>query len=986
MSRALILLIVLLITVSAQEPGARYLIITHDNFYDDILPLAEWKHKKGMKTKIAKLSEIGSSATEIRNYILNAYNTWQIPPEYLLLVGAPNYIPFPTAGGTISDNYYTDLSGDLFNEILSGRLTVHNVTEAQTVVNKILLYERYPNTTDSLWFTNACLIANEDYGAYPPQGNDTVYWNDIRLAKNHMLANGYNTIDTFSCGLGNNANSVINAVNNGRSFVVYRGQGLNNWYTPFGVNADNTSNGSRLPIVLSMTCRTMGTGSSPAAAEKWLLTGTPTTPRGGAGYFATTTVGGGFITFLRSRACRGFFDALFVDRKRTFGECCEGGRRLAYDTYGWASEYRGFTTLGDPEMNIWTDTPCSLIVNHPPMVPIGSADITVNVAWASNGIPMTDAIVCILANEDTTVYAVDTTDTNGDAVFNLYPQIVEDTLYVTVTGKNLLPYEGFMFTTVSGDFVGYYASAIDDTTGGNANGQINPVEVINLRMWIKNYGENPIQGVMGVLQTSDPYTMIIDSLKSYGNMNANEVCSTGTDGYDFSTALNIPDGHMINFDLICRDINDSTWVSHFGKQVHAPILNYYDAVVLNGELEPGETVSVAVGLVNEGSATADSLTATLRTLSNFIYISDSTGYYAQVTPGNTASNNLDPFVIIIDSNAPNDTTAQFTMILNSTHYVDTISFSLRIGRKHFYIWNPDPTPIPGNNMFTILTNLGYIGDYGTSLAADLEMYQALFICLGVYPNNHVINSTSPEASGIVDYLQNQNGRVYLEGGDVWYYDPPTGYDFSLLFGIDASSDGSSDMGPVTGEMNTFTQSMNFSYAGENSWMDHVDPSGSGFLIFHDGDDYYNCGVANDAGNYRTVGTSFELGLLIDATTPSTRATLLDSIMHFFGISTGITETTEQEAQRTVTLEVFPNPCRGTMFIRTQAQPDKGFHSHITIYDVSGRMVRQYRSMTGDQLISWSGQDEKGRDLPGGIYFVRFTAQNTETTQKVVFLK
>ncbi|MGB7054653.1 MAG: C25 family cysteine peptidase, partial [bacterium] len=126
MKRTLIFLAALCTIVIAQESGARYLIITHDSFYDDILPLAEWKHKKGMKTKITRLSETGSSSAEIRNYILNAYNTWQTRPEFLLLVGAPNFIPFPYVSGTISDNYYTNMDGDIFNEILSGRLTVHN--------------------------------------------------------------------------------------------------------------------------------------------------------------------------------------------------------------------------------------------------------------------------------------------------------------------------------------------------------------------------------------------------------------------------------------------------------------------------------------------------------------------------------------------------------------------------------------------------------------------------------------------------------------------------------------------------------------------------------------------------------------------------------------------------------------------------------------------------------------------------------------------
>ncbi len=34
--------------ISAQETGARYLIITHDTYYDAIVSFAEWKTEKGL--------------------------------------------------------------------------------------------------------------------------------------------------------------------------------------------------------------------------------------------------------------------------------------------------------------------------------------------------------------------------------------------------------------------------------------------------------------------------------------------------------------------------------------------------------------------------------------------------------------------------------------------------------------------------------------------------------------------------------------------------------------------------------------------------------------------------------------------------------------------------------------------------------------------------------------------------------------------------
>ncbi|MDH4212023.1 MAG: C25 family cysteine peptidase [candidate division WOR-3 bacterium] len=439
MRRYVSVFLLLCTLVLAQESGARYLIITHDDFYNAIQPLAEWKHRMGLKTKVVKLSQIGSTTTAIKSYIDNAYDTWPIQPEYILLVGSPYHIPFYIFSNyNYSDNYYTNMDTDIYNEILSGRLTVHNDTEARTVVNKILLYEKTPYIADSSWFLNACLIANEEGYTYPPPywSDDSIYWDDVRYAKGYMLANGYHTIDTLSKLLGNNYNTVINRVNQGRAFVLYRGCGTNNWYTPFAVDANQTQNGAMLPIVLSVTCGTLNTGYTSAAAEKWLLTGTPTSPRGAAGYFATTTSGSN-IAHLRSAVAKGFMHAVFEQRKQTFGEACEGGRLNVYSMYNSSSEYRGFTTCGDPSMRLWTAVPKRLDVIHDSTLSLEQDSLVITVLFQDE--PVESALVCVLL--DTTVYEYGYTPDDGLIKFHFsqYP-LNPGYMHVTVTARNKIPY------------------------------------------------------------------------------------------------------------------------------------------------------------------------------------------------------------------------------------------------------------------------------------------------------------------------------------------------------------------------------------------------------------------------------------------------------------------------------------------------------------------------------------------------------------------
>ncbi len=279
-------------------------------------------------------------------------------------------------------------------------------------------------------------------------------------------------------------------------------------------------------------------------------------------------------------------------------------------------------------------------------------------------------------------------------------------------------------------------------------------------------------------------------------------------------------------------------------------------------------------------------------------------------------------------------------------------------------------------MHDILISLAYTGNHSITLppSDNLHHYQSIFVCLGVPWNRYIIFALSPEANALVDYL-NSGGRMYLEGADVWYDDLQySSYDFGPHFGVNAVSGGSGYLGPVIGEPGTFTEGMYFNnYVGGNSSIDHIDPTGTGFLIFHDGNDNYNCGVANDAGTYRTVGTSFELAYLVDGGGVSTTAVLLDSVMHFFGVfPTGVEEVTKFDVN-VPTLKVYPNPFSKLINISFEkVHGAKGIG--LKIYDISGRLVKSFLLSTFDFplpiSVAWNGTDDRGIHLPAGIYFLK----------------
>lgn len=168
-----------------ENDGAEYLIITHDNFYDEILPLAKWKQKKGLTTKVVKTSQIqtgGSlTASDIKDYIQDAYDDWTPTPAYILLVGDSEFIPtnYETThpsdshGGfdIASDLHYVTVHGtDYFPDIFIGRLSVDSDDHITTIVNKILKYERNPPVEAGFYnnITAAAFFEDQDVWLGPP--------------------------------------------------------------------------------------------------------------------------------------------------------------------------------------------------------------------------------------------------------------------------------------------------------------------------------------------------------------------------------------------------------------------------------------------------------------------------------------------------------------------------------------------------------------------------------------------------------------------------------------------------------------------------------------------------------------------------------------------------------------------------------------------------------------------------------------------------
>ena len=130
---------------SRDEDGVEYLIITHDLFLEKCRELVDFRIRQGISTLAVPLTETGSTTGEIKTYIDNAYNSWDIPPISVLLIGDWELLPGPVwQSYCASDNIYADINQDGLPDIFISRIPVMTIAELETILEKIISHETNP--------------------------------------------------------------------------------------------------------------------------------------------------------------------------------------------------------------------------------------------------------------------------------------------------------------------------------------------------------------------------------------------------------------------------------------------------------------------------------------------------------------------------------------------------------------------------------------------------------------------------------------------------------------------------------------------------------------------------------------------------------------------------------------------------------------------------------------------------------------------------
>lgn len=671
------LLVLVCVSIAAADPGARYLIVAPDAFVEILRPLADWKTQKGMLARIVPLSITGSDPNQIQTYIRDAYSTWPIPPEYVLIAGSANYIR-AFNDGVYHDCGYGDMGGDYKMELPVGRLPFETARECSTMVAKTLAYER--PTGDTGWAARAATVVREDNDP----ADDSIYWNDSRLLHRYLISNGAVRVDSLSRLNGHNSGDVDNAAREGRGFLTYRGQGVSSWWSPFNtVNPSGWNNGGALPVVVGGTCATMTLYPGESMYGDQFVRAGSTAGLGGAICYFGTTASGSNIARARSNCYRGFVSSLFFENSSSLGYATLGGRAA---TQSSQSRYLEWNLFGDPELNVWTRAPRAASVEHPAAIVMAPQDF--QIAVTSEGQAVQGVWVC--AWLDSVVYAWGVTNAAGRVTLAVNPTHLGEML-VTVTGQNLMPYEGSCQVTAGTRPYLVTAGELVEDYVGNHDGIVNPGERAWLTVSLHNIGQVSATGVEARLATTSPSVLIDDSLAAYGTILPDSTAAG--DRFALTVDTTGHEGDPMELTLTCWDAEGDTWQHRLDLSVRGGRVVLVEVRLFddppggdgNGRLSAGESGRLELRLVNAGGGPLRELVGVLRSDDSSVLVVDSTGFYGWAGVGETLAGATDRFAITagpgLNTTQPARLGLGFAGSGGTYRYHDTTSFEVEVDER-----------------------------------------------------------------------------------------------------------------------------------------------------------------------------------------------------------------------------------------------------------------------------------------------------------------
>ena len=900
----------------------KYLIIAHDMFADneDLLSFVHWKKRIGYLVEVAYTNAIGTTTTDIQNYIQAEYANATVEnpaPTFVLLVGDVDQIP--TFTGT--QNHKTDLyyatwtSGDYLPDCYYGRFSAQNIGQLLPQIEKSLMYEQY-TMPDPSYLGKAVLIAGNDDVWAPTHLNGQINYIFDNYINTSSTTHNYTTVYKHLYDCSGEAETIRQEISDGCGWANYTAHGSGYGWNEPAFTCDHIpymTNADKYGFMIGNCCLSCTFGDPECFAEALLRV----PDKGAVGY-----IGGSDITYWDEDFYWSVGFRSIIDSIPTYDANGLGSYDKLFHTHGenhdaWVTSIAGYMTagdlavegsssdlkqyyweayhlMGDPSLKPYMGIPTHLTVSSDDVLLVGST------SYELQTVPY--AYAALTYNNE--LIAAAFTDASGYASLTFSAVDIPGDYELAVSAQNHIQFfKNVQVIAPSGPYVAVSASSLSEFSIPL------PGATVSMDVALTNYGVATAYDITTTLSSSYPG---IDILQGSVSDSSLAVDSTSTHYNAFAIALpaDAQDGDVIPF-VITTAFGDETTTKVFTITVVAPLLSIDDVTFQNPNgtsiFAPGDTADVTVTYSNIGHSTLPYAELYLFSHYSLVTVNTPAQSITEFAAGATATAQ---YQVTIDAAVPDLTIVPLYIksLIGQNITVDTVF--LTVGDNMETFETGDQTAFPwqtNDNPWFVTDEQPYAGSYCIRSKQDLDDNAQSEFSITV--NCSVADSVS--------YFR----KVSSEDG----------WDFFKFYIDDIEIDsqtGSTDWSQVSFPVAPGTHTFRFSYQKDSAisggsdcaWVDNIVLPGVGTLCVEDIDDPLSV-----------------------------------------------------ETHEETLLSVFPNPTTGMLHVRC-AEPIQ----QIVIYDLSGRQVMSIQGQT------IQGNAINVSSLTNGVYFIRFlTTDNQSSVSKFI---
>ncbi len=527
------------------ENGAM-LIICYGPFIDAMQPFIDWKIKKGMHVELYNVDDIGDAA-DIKTFVEDYYYANGI--NFLLLVGDIAQVPSPrfsegAGSNSPSDTYYGFIpSQDYYPDVFVGRFSAETVSHVNTMVNRTISYERYPDIDDGSWYIEGAGFASNE-----GPGDDGEYDNEhMDIIRQKLLDYNYGDIEQVYDPSGTIAEGEV-AINDGLSIINYTGHGSNgswgNGCPMNNTNVNSLTNTGMWPWIWSVACVNGEFHIGTCFAETWLrATDSNGQPTGAiATLMASVNQAWNPPMDGQDEMVDIFVESYENNIKRTFGGLSYNGCMEMNDNYGSQGDLETlyWNTFGDPSFEVRSNYPQPLDVSHSNVIILGSSELVIQTNSS-------EAVAALTKNG--IILGVASANENGICQINLEePASVPGSIDLVITSYNSIPYETEI-NVIAPD--GSYMLLDDFSISNNNDEAVNFSDQVSLSVMIENVGTETSGFITTTLINQTDNVTVLSPSITIDSVLANQMLEAGP--FEFEVSSNVTNQENVEFKLLIEE-------------------------------------------------------------------------------------------------------------------------------------------------------------------------------------------------------------------------------------------------------------------------------------------------------------------------------------------------------------------------------------------------------------------------------------------------